>query len=187
MRLTCSKWPGRTLPLIEFGPTQVIVTTLNDQGTQDYIAGAVWMGSASQGKAARANSSFVGGILHRSEKASRSGEFFASRVTASLHRGGMIRSRLGVDRGALQAGRGQSSKAVRFRCVALSVRSCSSWLVRTRCAFGSVRFEPVRWLRIAYPAGEPLPGWLSAQRAQERILSTRGLGGPGPLSCRGCI
>jgi len=49
----------RTSPLIEFGPTQVIVTTLNDQGTQDYIAGAVWMArSASQGKAARANYSF---------------------------------------------------------------------------------------------------------------------------------
>ncbi|HKD57187.1 MAG TPA: hypothetical protein VKD45_06715, partial [Hyphomicrobiaceae bacterium] len=95
--------------LIEFGSTQAIVTTLNDQGTQDYIAGAVWMArSASQGKAARANYSFVGGLLHRSEKASRSGEFFASRVTASLHRGGMIPSRLGVDREALQAGRGQS-------------------------------------------------------------------------------
>jgi len=63
---------------------------------------------------------------------------------------------------------GQSSKAVRLRFVVLTVRGCSSWLVRTRCAFGSVRFEPVRWLRIAYPAGEPLPGWLTAQGAPGR-------------------
>src|SRR5262249_33308453 len=49
--------------------------------------------------------------------------------------------------------------------VALCAWSCRSLLVRTRCAFNSVRFEPVRWLRIAYPAGELLPGWLSAEGA----------------------
>jgi len=59
--------------------------------------------------------------------------------------------------------KGSAKRLCHSSYVALCAWSCRSLLVRTRCAFNSVRFEPVRWLRIAYPAGELLPGWLSAQ------------------------
>ena len=63
---------------------------------------------------------------------------------------------------------GQSSKAVRLRFVALLVRSWLQLVGSDAVRLQRVRFEPVRWLRIAYPAGEPLPGWLSARGVPDR-------------------
>lgn len=66
---------------------------------------------------------------------------------------------------------GQSSKAVRLRFVALLVRSWLQLVGSDAVRLQRVRFEPVRWLRIAYPAGEPLPGWLPVKSAV--VLSQR--------------
>lgn len=83
---------------------------------------------------------------------------------------------------------GQSSKAVRLRFVALLVRSWLQLVGSDAVRLQRVRFEPVRWLRIAYPAGELLPGWLSARGAPGRQSPDPFhplLGGPG--SCLLCL
>ena len=80
----------------------------------------------------------------------------------------MIPCMLGAHQGGPRVEEGQSSKAVRLRFVALLVRSWLQLVGSDAVRLQRVRFEPVRWLRIAYPAGELLPGWLSARGAPGR-------------------